>query len=127
ECITRLDACLRVVPAGRTCRESQQDKREYRHGCECEHLSTHDSSFRCCAAVLTCLAPQHMTRRLCRTIPETREQRGSGACRSHVGSVQGTGVAQAAGGTRALPPVWFATWTNVSPTASCVFVLPPYT
>ena len=36
-----------------------------------------------------------------------------------------TGVPQAAGGASAEPPVWFATWTNVSPAASCCFVLPP--
>jgi len=30
-------------------------------------------------------------------------------------SVHGTGVAQAAGGASALPPVWFAKWTKVSP------------
>ena len=64
-------------------------------------------------------------RRPDRECPEQRADRRDWKDAPGFRAAHGTGVAQAAGGASAVPPVWFATCTNVSPAASCCFVLPP--
>src|SRR5207253_1069933 len=58
-------------------------------------------------------------------LPRRVGGRGPGSVAPPPAVLYGTGIAQAAGGASAVPPVWFASWTKVSSAVSCAFVFPP--